>query len=213
MQYPQIQFYKGSLVRLATGELKQVEDLSSDDFLKSAHENEENIYIDSIVVRDFLEVGHPETAQPTQESSYNQHATIGNGHQSRHPNAPAHRLSTDSASLVTNQSPTVLIKFSLESSRTVVFIEVPVEHPFFVFHRGWSSWNPRMTNEKFGLKCRKLKIGDSCISLTRKPPSLKHQLKSEPQVPMPLMYQSNARQQQQESDQCNMMFSSIKINE
>lgn len=104
-------------MRLASGKLKQVQDLDSDDFL----------YADSSVVREILEVG---------------------GGSSSH-------------------SHTVLIKFFVESRRSTIFTEAPVEHPFFVLHRGWSSWDPQQTYDKFGLKCRKLKIGDTCVTLVR----------------------------------------------
>lgn len=146
------------------------------------------------------------------------------------------------------QNPTVLIKFFLETSRTIAFIEVPIEHPFFVFHRGWSSWNPQRTYDKFGLKCRKLKIGDTCISLVRR--QNKHSapqpqasatttattmtttsrnhldrqssgstsLLKNPTREDQTSYQrrhshSTNKQHQQESDQCNILFSSIKIRE
>lgn len=152
MQHPEIRFYRGSLVRLATGELKQVEQLSSDDFIQSASfasspEDGQPDYIETSVVRDFLEVG------PIQEYA----------------------------------SQTVLIKFFLETSRTIVFVEVPIEHPFIVLHRGWSSWSPQRTLEKFGLKCRKLKIGDVCISSIRR------------------------RSPEQQADQCNELLSNIRI--
>lgn len=46
-----------------------------------------------------------------------------------------------------------------------VDIDVNVEHPFFVYGKGWSSFNPDGTQQKFGLKCQKLQVGDICISL------------------------------------------------
>lgn len=332
MQYPQIQFYRGSLVRLASGRLKQVEELNSEDFLESAQllartptahghsplwapsegpspagwqdalgqhksrlgsldENNNNtcsvfnspepaasdsptpmdfseaastrrsagtesdsdsdelvdvvspiepvrpkqlqqaskpapadqpqVEIDLSVVRDFLEVGPPGSATHKQPSPV--------------------PLTSNQPSPRSADNLTVLIKFFLESSRSVVFIEVPTEHPFFVFHRGWSSWNPQRTYDKFGLKCRKLKIGDTCISLIRRlsrPQSSSSSQHSSPdhirppQVPAqsahslqgPGSSQILKRQlhtsllshqpsyNQQESD-CNILFSSIKINE
>ena len=304
MQYPQIQFYRGSLVRLASGKLKQVEDLSSDDFLESARlirqscadhlqpafahsnraqqaqangsrqtnsrnqldennnsnsvfnspeptpsfdsptmelmdmedeededeeldvvsggdheppmsfnclassqtkttsnanqftqsqigaqlESQDDLYIDSSVVKDFLEVGPPCSFSPISSSS--SASSLPSTSTSTTTSASSRSSSSPNSPLV---NPTVLIKFFLESSRSVVFIEVPIEHPFFVFHRGWSSWNPQRTYDKFGLKCRKLKIGDTCISLIRR--------------------QRKQDQQQRESDQCNILFSSIKIHE
>uniref|UniRef100_A0A6G1SAS8 Ataxin-1-like n=1 Tax=Aceria tosichella TaxID=561515 RepID=A0A6G1SAS8_9ACAR len=258
MQYPEIQFYRGSLVRLASGQLKQVEDLSSDDFIESArmhpkstprmktnagddydedeeeidveldvvttHDDNQDFYIDSSVVRDFLEVGPiqqqanqrlPASTSPASSTnSLNNQDQHNNNHHSQAYSLPStsstssssNSLQSSSSSCISppvlmpqilstaspTASQTVLIKFFLESSRSVVFIEVPIEHPFFVFHRGWSSWNPQRTYDKFGLKCRKLKIGDTCISLIRR---------------------KQNQNQQQDSDQCNILFSSIKINE
>lgn len=40
-----------------------------------------------------------------------------------------------------------------------------VEHPFFVYGKGWSSYCPDGTQQKFGLKCQQLQVGDICISL------------------------------------------------
>lgn len=198
MQYPHIQFYRGSLVRLASGRLKQVEDLSSDDFVDSQiifDENDDHqIYIDSSVVRDFLEVDLSSSNSPPSSSSSSssllaagssQQNTIHNLSlfdipvpsnknkssrscpQTPSPSSP-NQLAAHLAGSTSGQPQTVLIKFFLESSRKIVFIEVPIEHPFFVFHRGWSSCNPQRTYDKFGLKCRKLKIGDTCISLIKR---------------------------------------------
>lgn len=40
-----------------------------------------------------------------------------------------------------------------------------VEHPFFVYGKGWSSYCPDGTQQKFGLRCQQLQVGDICISL------------------------------------------------
>lgn len=45
-----------------------------------------------------------------------------------------------------------------------------MEHPFFVFNRGWSSCNPSKTLDQYGLLCLQLSIGDTCISLTHRYP-------------------------------------------
>ena len=47
-------------------------------------------------------------------------------------------------------------------------VEAALEHPFFVFDRGWSSCTPAKTDLRFGLQCHQLNIGDRCISLTQK---------------------------------------------
>ena len=48
-----------------------------------------------------------------------------------------------------------------------VTVEATVEHPFFVFGRGWSSCSPERTRMRYGLHCFKLVVGDICISLTQ----------------------------------------------
>lgn len=279
MQYPQIQFYKGSLVRLASGKLKQVQDLSSDDFLESARlirtssnhhisqqqqqqqpqpldsagggqslSNDdltrcEEVYADSVVVRDFLEVGPASvspnapsspsssvSSQTTQPDSLNlttpTSATPNGGSTSSSSGGNQHL----SAQQQHQQNPMVLIKFFLESSRSTVYIEVPIEHPFFVFHRGWSSWNPQRTCDKFGLKCRKLKIGDTCISMIRSKAQKQHQAAQPAAQPAAQLQQSahnlnslhaftnhhhhhpHQQHQQRESEQFNMLFqASIKF--
>lgn len=186
-----------------------------------------DFYVDSSVVRDFLEVGpiqqqmarglHGSQPPPPPSSSSPASSTGSLTQQDQHliyslPSTSISAHSSNSNSLqhnpsnsppafvpqITSAAPpttthTVLIKFFLETSRSVAFIEVPIEHPFFVLHRGWSSWNPQTTYDKFGLKCRKLKIGDTCISLIRR--------------------QTRQPSSHNDSDQCNILFSSIKINE
>ncbi len=62
----------------------------------------------------------------------------------------------------------VLLSFSVGRNKVPVTVEAPLEHPFFVFHKGWSSCSPERSLIRYGLKCRKLKIGDICVSLTPK---------------------------------------------
>lgn len=47
-----------------------------------------------------------------------------------------------------------------------VTVEAPLEHPFFVFDRGWSSCSPERTMRRYRLPCHRLTVGDCCISLT-----------------------------------------------
>nr|XP_045615663.1 ataxin-1-like [Procambarus clarkii]XP_045615664.1 ataxin-1-like [Procambarus clarkii] len=51
-----------------------------------------------------------------------------------------------------------------------VSVEASVDHPFFVFHSGWSSCSPELTQKKYDLKVRQLQVGDVCVSLTKKAP-------------------------------------------
>ncbi|XP_033098785.1 HMG box-containing protein 1-like [Anneissia japonica] len=39
----------------------------------------------------------------------------------------------------------------------------PIDHPFFVKMKGWSSYNPLLTVEKYGIPCSELESGDICI--------------------------------------------------
>ncbi|EEC01063.1 hypothetical protein IscW_ISCW000694 [Ixodes scapularis] len=50
----------------------------------------------------------------------------------------------------------------------IVTVEAPVEHPFFVFNRGWSSCNPERSLQRYRLQCQRLSVGDVCISLTHR---------------------------------------------
>lgn len=183
-----------------------------------AESDSQDFYIDYSQVRDILEVGPIHQQQlassqrlPASTSPASSTNSLNNQEQ-HYSSLPSTSSSSSSNSLQSSISPpavmpqilstasptssqTVLVKFFLKTSQSVVFIEVPTEHPFFDLNNGWSSWNPQRTYDKFGLICRKLKVGDTCISLIRRK-------------------QNNPKQQQQQdSDHCNDLFSSIKINE
>lgn len=51
-------------------------------------------------------------------------------------------------------------------------MEATLEHPFFVYNQGWSSYCPERTLLRYGLHCRQLIVGNSCISLTHRDPRL-----------------------------------------
>jgi zinc transporter 12 len=63
----------------------------------------------------------------------------------------------------------VYITFAVGNRKANFTVEAPAEHPFYVYHRGWSSCSPEGTLNRYGLECHKLKQGDTCISLTKKP--------------------------------------------
>ncbi|XP_048411060.1 ataxin-1a [Stegostoma tigrinum] len=115
-------FMKGSIIQLANGELKRVEDLKTEDFIQSA-EISSDLKIDSSTV---------ERVEGSHNSSF------------------------------------ALLQFAVGEHRTQVSVEVLMEHPFFVFGKGWSSCCPDRTSQLFGLPCSKLSVGDVCISLTLK---------------------------------------------
>ncbi|XP_037785201.1 nascent polypeptide-associated complex subunit alpha, muscle-specific form-like [Penaeus monodon] len=65
---------------------------------------------------------------------------------------------------------TSTITFTFPSRNTQVSVEASLDHPFFVFHCGWSSCCPERTQKKYELKVRQLQVGDVCVSLTKKEP-------------------------------------------
>lgn len=114
-------FMKGAIIQLATGELKRIEDLQTQDFVRSA-ELSGGLKIDSSMV-------------------VNIHAS--------------------------QQRPgLVSLHFTVGEQQSKVTIDVPPEHPFFVFGQGWSSCSPERTAQLYGLPCHHLQIGDVCVSIT-----------------------------------------------
>ncbi|XP_034046128.1 ataxin-1-like [Thalassophryne amazonica] len=114
-------FMKGAIIQLATGELKRVEDLQTQDFVRSA-EVSGGLKIDSSMVVDI----HASQQRPGLMSL---HFTVG-------------------------------------EQQSKVTIDVPPEHPFFVFGQGWSSCSPERTAQLYGLACYHLQVGDVCVSIT-----------------------------------------------
>ncbi|XP_056134067.1 ataxin-1-like [Lampris incognitus] len=114
-------FMKGAIIQLATGELKRVEDLQTQDFVRSA-EVSGGLKIDSSMVVDI-------------------------------------RASQQRSGLVA-------LHFTVGEQQSKVTIDVPPEHPFFVFGQGWSSCSPERTAQLYGLSCHHLQVGDVCVSVT-----------------------------------------------
>ncbi|XP_026124145.1 ataxin-1-like [Carassius auratus] len=114
-------FMKGAIIQLATGELKRVEDLQTQDFVRSA-EASGGLKIDSSMVVDI-------------------------------------RASQQRPGLVA-------LHFNVGEQQSKVTIDVPPEHPFFVFGQGWSSCSPEQTAQLYGLTCHHLQVGDVCVSVT-----------------------------------------------
>ncbi|XP_016090548.1 ataxin-1-like [Sinocyclocheilus grahami] len=114
-------FMKGAIIQLATGELKRVEDLQTQDFVRSA-EVSGGLKIDSSMVVDIR--------------------------------ASQQRLGL------------VALHFNVGEQQSKVTIDVPPEHPFFVFGQGWSSCSPERTAQLYGLTCHHLQVGDVCVSVT-----------------------------------------------
>ncbi|GAA6077984.1 ataxin-1-like [Tachysurus ichikawai] len=135
---PPSHFTKGAIIQLATGELKRVEDLQTQDFVRSA-EASTGLKIDSSMVVDI----RPSTQRPG----------------------------------------LIALRFAVGECQSKVSIDVPPEHPFFVFGQGWSSCSPEHTAQLYGLTCHHLQVGDVCVSITlqqhssahQKPPSVSQQ--------------------------------------
>ncbi|XP_028813010.1 ataxin-1-like [Denticeps clupeoides] len=130
-------FMKGAIIQLATGELKRVEDLQTQDFVRSA-EVSGGLKIDSSMVVDI-------------------------------------RASQQKPGLVA-------LHFSVGEQQSKVTIDVPPEHPFFVFGQGWSSYSPEQTAQLYGLTCHHLQAGDVCVSIALQQPPASQQ-KAQPQQP------------------------------
>ncbi|XP_072278666.1 ataxin-1-like [Pyxicephalus adspersus] len=113
-------FMKGAIIQLATGELKRVEDLQTQDFVRSA-EVSGGLKIDSSTVVDI------------QDSKWPGFVTL---------------------------------HFVVGEQQSKVCLDVPPEHPFFVYGQGWSSCNPSQTAQLFALPCHQLQVGDVCISIS-----------------------------------------------
>uniref|UniRef100_UPI0037E9A862 ataxin-1-like n=1 Tax=Semicossyphus pulcher TaxID=241346 RepID=UPI0037E9A862 len=139
-------FMKGAIIQLATGELKRVEDLQTQDFVRSA-EMSGGLKIDSSMVVDI-------------------------------------RASQQRPGLVS-------LHFTVGEQQSKVTIDVPPEHPFFVFGQGWSSCSPERTAQLYGLACHHLQVGDVCVSIT-----LQQQL--QPQQQKQTQHHHSQQQQQQQ---------------
>ncbi|KAK7913100.1 hypothetical protein WMY93_013311 [Mugilogobius chulae] len=118
-------FMKGAIIQLATGELKRVEDLQTQDFVRSA-ELSGGLKIDSSMV-------------------VNIHASQ-------------------------QRQGLVSLHFTVGEQQSKVTIDVPPEHPFFVFGQGWSSCSPERTAQLYGLPSHHLQVGDVCVSITLQQP-------------------------------------------
>jgi len=117
-------YRKGSMIELADGSLKRVEEMTTEDFISCVQSSAELSLDESYV----LKIENKETWKTFDKSS--------------------------------------LITFAA-GKKNPFSVEVPVEQPFFVFGKGWSSCSPETTYQRYGLQCRQLEVGDSCVSLTK----------------------------------------------
>ncbi|GIY09247.1 ataxin-1 [Caerostris darwini] len=122
LKYPQ-SFMKGAIIQLANNQLKQVENMTTEDFIECGLLSS-TLKIDSSTVTSIEKM----------------------------PSSGAAKLS-----------------FQVGQDNIQITVEAPLEHPFFVYKQGWSSCSPERSAQRYGLTCHKLKVGDTCISLTDKP--------------------------------------------
>ncbi|KAL0822412.1 hypothetical protein ABMA28_004487 [Loxostege sticticalis] len=57
------------------------------------------------------------------------------------------------------------LTLTYDRNRSQVELESTVEHPFFVYGRGWASLKPERTLARYGLNVQRLQVGDVCVSL------------------------------------------------
>ncbi|KAK6729859.1 hypothetical protein RB195_006735 [Necator americanus] len=121
-------FMKGTMIQMASGKLKKVEEMSSDDFLLAAPLTREFNVDASVVVE------------------------------------------------IAKASTLARVKFAVGQTQYEATLEPQLEHPFFVLGKGWCSCDPHRTAETYGLECQEMKVGDVCISLSRRSESDAKQL-------------------------------------
>ncbi|XP_038223292.1 ataxin-1-like [Zerene cesonia] len=63
------------------------------------------------------------------------------------------------------------LTLAYDRNRSQVELESTVEHPFFVYGRGWASCKPERTLAKYGLRVQRLQVGDVCVSLVARKPT------------------------------------------
>ncbi|XP_039247992.1 ataxin-1-like [Styela clava] len=115
-------FHKGAQISLSTGEIKSVEELSTEDFEKCTQLSAD-LKLDSSTVA---------------KIEHDQHRGM------------------------------VILSFLVGHALLQITVEAPIEHPFFVYGKGWCSVHPESSMNKYNLRCQKLIVGDVCASLTKK---------------------------------------------
>ncbi|ESO02279.1 hypothetical protein HELRODRAFT_136991, partial [Helobdella robusta] len=59
----------------------------------------------------------------------------------------------------------VMLGFAIVEENVQMTVEARVEHPFFLLNRGWASYSPDETWNKFGMTCERLQVGNCCLGL------------------------------------------------
>ncbi|XP_053606213.1 ataxin-1 [Plodia interpunctella] len=97
------------------------------------------------------------------------------------------------------------LTLTYDRNRSQVELESTVEHPFFVYGRGWASCKPERTLARYGLRVQRLQVGDVCVSLVpRKHAPAPHPATAPPQThPENLSVKEDARKRRwSASDVC-----------
>lgn len=162
LHYPAY-FVKGSIIQLGSGLLKKVEDLRTEDFVSSANLSRD-LRIDSSRVLQVAEAPSKGDGVALLSFSVGQNQVQVGVHGQRALFFP----------VFLNGSPLETrcgcrgYCLTWLGVAVQVTVEAPVEHPFFVFNRGWSSCNPERSLQRYQLQCHRLTVGDVCISLTHR---------------------------------------------
>ena len=135
--YPEY-FRKGSTIRLGNGALKKVEELSSADFIDSVSASTMSSSSSAFGASGKFKVEQSEVLAIGERSNRRSPGTGNN---------------------------LVRITFLVGSPAVAVSLESPLEHPFFVVAKGWSSCSPSSTLKRYGLQCQRLAKGDSVVTL------------------------------------------------
>ncbi|XP_028173408.1 ataxin-1-like [Ostrinia nubilalis] len=57
------------------------------------------------------------------------------------------------------------LTLAYDRNRSQVELESTMDHPFFVYGRGWAAYMPERTHARYGLSVQRLQVGDVCVSL------------------------------------------------
>uniref|UniRef100_A0A8D8M3F9 Ataxin-1 n=1 Tax=Cacopsylla melanoneura TaxID=428564 RepID=A0A8D8M3F9_9HEMI len=85
-------------------------------------------------------------------------------------NSTRHRLEPSTVLKIEEKpdSSSIVLTLCYGEKRHQVEYESMMEQPYYVINKGWCSFNPNKTHNKYGLVCKQLNVGDTCISLCQK---------------------------------------------
>lgn len=62
----------------------------------------------------------------------------------------------------------IRISFLVGHSHVKVSLDSPVEHPFYVYKKGWCSYSPVSSSRRYGLNCHQLNVNDIVVTLANR---------------------------------------------